>query len=431
MMKIFKNPTKVELDQILNRPIRDFASVDKVVWDVLDEVEKNGDSAIRAFSKRFDNVVLRDLLVTPEDRKVDDNVPIELKNAIQVACDNIYKFHKAQQQDFVKVETMEGVKCWKKSTPIEKVGLYIPGGSAPLFSTLLMLGIPAKTAGCEEVIVCTPPDENGDINPVILYVANLLGISKVFKVGGAQAIAAMGYGTESIPKVDKIFGPGNSFVTRAKMLLSAEGIAIDMPAGPSELAIIADKTATPDFIAADLLSQAEHGVDSQVLLVSDNDVLIRDVMSCLTGLIDILPRKAIVAEALKNSSSILVDSLDSGVDVINKYAPEHLIVTTKNPHFLVDKIKHAGSVFIGDYSPESVGDYASGTNHTLPTSSYARSYSGLTLSSFCKTITYQELTVGGLLNIADTVSCMAKAEGLDAHALAVTIRKNKLNETVV
>jgi histidinol dehydrogenase len=320
---------------------------------------------------------------------------------------------------------MPGITCWRKSVPVEKVGLYIPGGTAPLFSTLIMLAVPAKIAGCKEIVVCTPPQKNGTIHPAILFAAKEIGINKIYKTGGAQAIAAMAYGTQTIPKVFKIFGPGNRYITYAKMLMAAEGVAIDMPAGPSEVAIIADESCNPEFIAADLLSQCEHGTDSQVLLISNSEKIIEAVNICLQKQLDVLPRKDIAAKALRNSKAILIETINEAVDLINDYAPEHLIIACNNALIISDKIINAGSVFIGNYSPESVGDYASGTNHTLPTNGFAKAYSGVSLDSFYKKITFQQLTAEGLNNIAETVISMANAEGLQAHANAVTVRIKK------
>ena len=351
----------------------------------------------------------------------------ELKSAINVAKQNIEKFHAAQKEKKEIVESTRGVKCWRKSVGIEKVGLYIPGGSAPLFSTILMLGIPAKLAGCKEVILCTPPDKKGEINPAILYTANLTGITKIFKVGGAQAIAAMAFGTETIPRVNKIFGPGNQFVTKAKELVQQRGVAIDMPAGPSEVLIIADETSKPEFIAADLLSQAEHGADSQVVLLSDNRLMIDQSISEVEKQVDQLPGKSIASEALKNSMAILLSNIDECIEFSNMYAPEHLIIASEEASYYTDKIINAGSVFLGKYSCESAGDYASGTNHTLPTNGHAKSYSGVSLDSFVKKITFQKLSKEGLKTLGPAIEVMAEAEGLYGHKNAVTIRLKSIS----
>jgi len=347
-----------------------------------------------------------------------------LKNAIELAAKNIEKFHAAQKREIVKVETTPGVTCWRKAEPIQKVGIYIPGGSAPLFSTVLMLGLPAKLAGCDEVILCTPPDSNGKVNPAILFSANLTGIKNIFKVGGAQAIAAMAYGTESIIAVDKIFGPGNQYVTKAKQLVNMEGTAIDMPAGPSEVLVIADDSANPSFVAADLLSQAEHGTDSQVMLITSDESVVKNVLDQINIQLEKLPRKEIAKEALANSRAIILEK-ENAIDFVNNYAPEHLIINTKDCDELVDKIKNAGSIFLGQFTPESAGDYASGTNHTLPTNGFAKSYGGVSLESFLKYITVQKISKEGMSNLGPAIELMAEAEQLRGHAEAVRIRMNK------
>jgi len=426
-MQIIKHPERNKWNEYLARPTLDFEKIEEIVKPILFEVKKNGDKALRDFTKKFDLIDLEDLKVT-EIEILDSPFKLEkpLKEAIRMAYDNIKLFHAAQQTSVEKIQTMEGVNCWRKSVPIQKVGLYIPGGTAPLFSTVLMLGIPAEIAGCKEIILCSPAGKNGEINPAILYAANLVGIKKIFKVGWAQAIAAMAYGTESIPNVNKIFGPGNQYVTAAKQLITREGIAIDMPAGPSEVAVYADEHCDIDFVAADLLSQAEHGSDSQVILVSEYEHVLEKVKLAVDEQLKFLPRKEIAKEALKHSRFFCVYNQSEAIDLLNEYAAEHLILAIENAEKVSDKIINAGSVFLGNYSPESVGDYASGTNHTLPTNGYAKAYSGVSVDSFIKKITFQHLSKEGLKNIASTVEIMAKAEGLDAHANAVKVRREKL-----
>ena len=426
-MQIIKYPERNKWNEYLARPTLDFEKIEEIVKPILFEVKSNGDRALRDFTKKFDLVDLEDLKVS-EIEILDSPFKLEkpLKEAISMAYDNIKLFHAAQQTSVEKIQTMEGVNCWRKSVPIQKVGLYIPGGTAPLFSTVLMLGIPAEIAGCKEIILCSPAGKNGEINPAILYAANLVGIKKIFKVGGAQAIAAMAYGTESIPNVNKIFGPGNQYVTAAKQLITREGIAIDMPAGPSEVAVYADEHCDIDFVAADLLSQAEHGPDSQVILVSEYEHVLEKVKLAVDEQLKFLPRKEIAKEALKHSRFFCVYNQSEAIDLLNEYAAEHLILAIENAEKVSDKIINAGSVFLGNYSPESVGDYASGTNHTLPTNGYAKAYSGVSVDSFIKKITFQHLSKEGLKNIASTVEIMAKAEGLDAHANAVKVRREKL-----
>jgi histidinol dehydrogenase len=426
-MKIIKYPDKQSWEEILKRPSYGFSNIEETVKQILGEVKQKGDEAIRRFTLQFDKADIKDLRVSEEE--IDQSASMlneELKQAIVTAGNNIEKFHAAQLMENEFVETMPGVECWRKSVGIEKVGLYIPGGTAPLFSTILMLGIPAKLAGCKQVILCSPPDSNGKLNAAILFAARLVGIKEIFRVGGAQAIAAMAYGTQSIPRVNKIFGPGNQYVTCAKQSVQNEGIAIDLPAGPSEVAVYADETAHPAFIAADLLSQAEHGVDSQVLLVTDHPLLIDDVMKELDKQLVKLPRKEIIIKALENSRIILVKNETEAVDLLNEYAPEHLMLSCENADELAEKFTNAGSVFLGHYSAESVGDYASGTNHTLPTNGYAKAYSGVSVDSFVKKITFQKLTEEGLKNIGKTVEIMAEAEGLHAHKNAISIRLNKI-----
>jgi histidinol dehydrogenase len=423
MLPVCKHPNKGEWEKLLKRPSLDNSSLEASVSNILREVKLNGDEALRKFASMFDKVTLADLLVTKEEiSKAEDLLQDDLKEAIKQASKNIERFHLAQLRDEDVIETMPGVKCWRKSVAIEKVGLYIPGGTAPLFSTILMLGIPAKIAGCKEIILCTPSDKQGNVNPAILFTAKLVGVTKIFKVGGAQAIAAMAYGTATIPKVYKIFGPGNQYVTAAKMLVQRDGVAIDMPAGPSEVAVLADETAEPSFIAADLLSQAEHGPDSQVVLVTTSESLATQTSEEVAKQLSVLPRKDFAKKALDNSKIIIVKTVEEGIKIINEYAPEHLIVSCKDDEQIASQIINAGSVFLGNYSPESVGDYASGTNHTLPTNGYARAYSGVSVDSFVKKITYQKLSKEGLQTIGKTVELMAEAEGLDAHKNAVSVR---------
>lgn len=422
MMHVVKYPRRKDWTELLQRPSQDFSSVKSVVENILNKVKQNGDEAIKKFTKQFDKLEVNDFAVSEEEWQTAETIAENLKYAIKLAIKNVHTFHDTQRQPVEKIETMPGVACWRKSVPIEKVGLYIPGGTAPLFSTLIMLGVPAMIAGCKEIMICTPPQKNGFIHPAVLYAAKQIGINKIYKIGGAQAIAAMAYGTKTINKVYKIFGPGNQYITFAKMMVNAEGVAIDMPAGPSEIAVLADETANAEFIAADLLSQAEHGKDSQVLLVTNNEAIINQTIKCLNEQLNILPRKDIAVAALKNSKAILVNDLNEAVELINGYAPEHLIINCTNAEFISEKITNAGSVFIGNYSPESVSDYASGTNHTLPTNGFAKAYSGVSLDSFYKKITFQQLTKEGLQNISKTVTTLADAEGLQAHANAVTIR---------
>jgi len=426
MINVLKYPDRKDWQDIVKRPVFETASLEKSVKKILERVKAKGDKAIRKYTNEFDGVKLKKLAVTEKEIKLAElSLPDELKNSIKQAKANIEKFHQSQIEQVNVIETMPGIKCWRRSTGIEKVGIYIPGGTAPLFSTVLMLAIPAKIAGCKEIILCTPPSEDGSVNPAILYAANLCGVTKVFKAGGVQAIAAMAYGTESIPKVFKIFGPGNQYVTCAKQFVQQDGIAIDMPAGPSEVLVIADDTAVPEFVAADLLSQAEHGKDSQVMLVTNSLSLVDKVITELETQMVQLPRKEIAERALLNSKIVLVNTIDEAIELSNLYAPEHLILSCNGAENLIDKIISAGSVFIGNFSPESVGDYASGTNHTLPTNGYAAMYSGVSVDSFVKKITFQQLSQEGLENVSNTVMQMATAEGLDAHRNAVQIRLNK------
>ena len=422
-MKVIKSPKKEVWPKLLQRPVMDQLSLEKKVRKVLQKVKDGGDKALKKFTKDFDGARIRKLMVS--EKEIIDatgKVAAELKEAIKLAANNIAAFHSSQLGEEQVIETMPGIKCWRRSVPIEKVGLYIPGGTAPLFSTVLMLGIPAKLAGCKEIILCSPPQKDGTIHPVILFAAQTVGISKIYKSGGAQAIAAMAFGTETVPKVFKIFGPGNQYVTCAKQLVQSEGVAIDMPAGPSEVCVLADEFANPVFIAADLLSQAEHGADSQVLLVTTSQKLASEVKTEIENQLRDLPRQSIASKALENSRSIIVKTKEDAIDLVNEYAAEHLIIACEDDEAIAEKIVNAGSVFLGNYSPESVGDYASGTNHALPTNAFAKSYSGVSVDSFVKKITWQKLTKEGLIQIADAVQTMAKAEGLDAHARAVSLR---------
>lgn len=427
-MKLYINPEKNTWQQILQRPAFDYKQLESKVSSVLNDVKLNGDAAVKKYTAQFDGVELQELAVTQNEiAKAVSLVDNDLKAAIELAKKNITAFHYSQKEEIKEVETTAGVLCWRKSIAIEKVGLYIPGGTAPLFSTLLMLGIPAVLAGCKEIIVCTPPGKDGKINPVILYVALILGIKTIYKVGGVQAIAAMAFGTQSIPKVNKIFGPGNQYVTCAKKLVNAAGIAIDMPAGPSELAVYVDETCNASFIAADLLSQAEHGIDSQVVLVSPSISIIEAVQQEIEKQLSFLPRKEIAAVALEQSVAVVMENIPQAFELLNEYAPEHLIIAADNAEQLCELLINAGSVFLGHYSPVSAGDYASGTNHTLPTNGYAKSYSGVSLDSFVKKITFQQINKTGLQAIGNAVETLAAAEGLAAHKNAVTIRLNEIN----
>lgn len=422
MINTIKYPEKQDWKNMLERPRTNNDELFSNVSAILKDVKAYGDNAVKKYCKQFDGVDLEDLTVSSEDLEAADEIPGELKNAIQQAAANIRAFHICQADVIEPIETMRGVKCWRRSVGIDKVGLYIPGGTAPLFSTVLMLGIPAQIAGCKEIHLCTPVSGSKKIHPAILYAAQLCGISKINKIGGVQAIAAMAYGTETISQVNKIFGPGNRYVTAAKQLIQQQGVAIDMPAGPSEVCILADETSVAAFVAADLISQAEHGTDSQVLLISTNEILINEVKYQLQIQLEFLPRKEIALLALQNSTCILVNETDQAIDIINEYAPEHLIVCCGNAEVIANKVTNAGSVFIGKYTPESVGDYASGTNHVLPTNGFAKAYSGVSVDSFSKKISYQQLDFEGLQNISSTVIAMAEAEGLTGHANAVKIR---------
>lgn len=427
-MKIILHPQKQEWSQLIQRPVLEQVSLDKKVSKILAKVKAGGDKAVKKITKEVDGVSVKNVLVTEKEiKQAAALLTDELKEAIAMAAANIKSFHALQLLPEQIIETMPGVKCWRKSIGIEKVGVYIPGGTAPLFSTVLMLGIPAKLAGCKQVILCTPPQKDGNINPAILYAAAVAGITTIYKIGGAQAIAAMAYGTETIPGVYKIFGPGNQYVTCAKKLVQAENIAIDMPAGPSEVCVLADDSANAAFVAADLLSQAEHGNDSQVLLVTTSKGLADKVSIEINKQLKDLPRKEFATKALANSKAVIMQSMQDAVELVNEYAAEHLIIACADEEQVAEKITNAGSVFLGNYSPESAGDYASGTNHTLPTNGFARSYSGVSIDSFVKKITYQQLSKQGLMGIGNTIEVMAKAEGLDAHANAVTIRIKDIN----
>ena len=423
MNKIFINPSKNEWPEIIQRPVFDSKPLEEIVSAILQDIKLNGDEAVKKYALQFDKVQLNELKVS--DVEIAESVALvsdELKAAILIAKNNITLFHQSQKEISKKVETTAGVICWRKSLPIQKVGLYIPGGSAPLFSTLLMLGIPAVMAGCKEIVMCTPSDRNGKVNPVVLYVAQLIGLKNIYKIGGVQAIASMAYGTATIPQVYKIFGPGNQYVTCAKQLVNKEAIAIDMPAGPSEVAVYADETSNAEFVASDLLSQAEHGADSQVLLVASSTTIVENVKAAIVQQLSQLSRKEIAAKALENSRFVVMENTVEAFSLLNEYAAEHLIIASDNAEMLAEYVENAGSVFIGHYSPESAGDYASGTNHTLPTNGYAKAYSGVSLDSFVKKVTFQQLSKQGIQNIGNAVELMAAAEGLDAHKNAVSIR---------
>jgi histidinol dehydrogenase len=422
-MKQVINPQASQWPELCKRPQLELDFLEGSVNNILERVRKSGDAALLEFTRQFDGVVLDKLVVTPEEVSVAiQNLPATLKTAIIAAAKNIEVFHAAQTRSIEKIETMPGVTCWRKATPIQKVGIYIPGGTAPLFSTVLMLAIPARLAGCKEVILCSPPDKSGAIHPAILFAAQLTGVTKIFKAGGAQAIAAMAYGTESVPQVSKIFGPGNQYVTKAKQIVSQQGIAIDMPAGPSEVLVIADEAANPAYVAADLLSQAEHGADSQVVLVSTTQTILSKVQAEVTKQLAALPRKELAQEALNNSLSIRFETESDLIGFVNAYAAEHLIINTTNNKVLEQQIVNAGSIFLGEYTPEAAGDYASGTNHTLPTNGFAKAFGGVSLESFTKYITIQEITKAGLHVIGPIVETMAEAEQLKAHAQAVRVR---------
>jgi histidinol dehydrogenase len=426
-MKIYKNLNPKDYKTVLQRPAMDTTVLFDSVKSILMDIKMNGDKAVKHYVSKFDKVDLSDFLVSEKEMQDAENqLNMPLKKAILTAKKNIEKFHKKQISKIEVVETMRGVKCWRKNVGIERVGLYIPGGTAPLFSTVLMLGVPAKLAGCSEVILCSPPT-GGNIHPAVLFAAKTVGITKIFKLGGVQAIGAMAYGTETVPQVYKIFGPGNQYVVAAKQVINTEGVAIDMPAGPSEVMVIADETADAAFVAADLLSQAEHGIDSQVVLLAYSENIVKAVLQEIENQLVNLPRAEISREALKNSVAIVVENDAEAMQISNFYAPEHLILSVKNAEEMTDKVINAGSVFIGNFSPESVGDYASGTNHTLPTNGYAKAYSGVSLDSFVKKITFQKLDTEGLKNIASTVITMAEAEQLQAHANAVKVRLSSIS----
>lgn len=426
-MEIIKYPGREEWSSLAKRPALDVTTLFDTVRSVLDDVRERGDEAVKEYEARFDKVDLSALRVSEEEmREAEHLVPDDLRQAIRRAKENIERFHASQRFEGKKVETAPGVVCWQKAVAIEKVGLYIPGGTAPLFSTVLMLAVPARIAGCGEIVLCTPPGKDGKVHPAILFAAEVAGVSRIFKAGGIQAIAAMAYGTESVPKVYKIFGPGNQYVTAAKQLVSLKDVAIDMPAGPSEVEVIADETANPDFIAADFLSQAEHGADSQAILVTASEAIVEPVVKAIREQVERLPRKEITEKALSHSRVIVLRNQEEVIDFTNQYAPEHLIIQTRDFASIAERIENAGSVFLGPYTPESAGDYASGTNHTLPTNGYAKAYSGVNLDSFIKKITFQEITADGIRALGDTIRTMAANERLEAHRNAVTIRLNTL-----
>lgn len=428
-MNIIRYPERNEWSGLLKRSALKSESLRNTVLEVLDKVRKEGDRAVIGFEEKFDKVKLSSLAVTEQEfEEAEKKIGIELKAAILLALNNIRKFHMAQKFEGKKVETMPGVNCWQKAVAIEKVGLYVPGGTAPLFSTVLMLATPAKIAGCREIILCSPPDREGKIHPAILYAARAAGVSHVFKAGGVQAIGAMAYGTESIPKVYKIFGPGNQYVTTAKQQVSLRDVAIDMPAGPSEVAVLSDAAADPTFVAADLLSQAEHGVDSQVILITDSEELLSKAAKEVERQLAELPRKDFASRSLESSKLILVKDMDEAIEMVNEYAPEHLIIETENYMDMAEKVVNAGSVFLGPFSPESAGDYASGTNHTLPTNGYAKAYSGVSLDSFIRKITFQEINAEGISLIGPAIQVMAANECLDGHKNAITVRLNSLKK---
>lgn len=429
-MKVYKNPDRSEWADICLRPHLDVSSLNSAVSGILDDVRLRGDEAVKEYETKFDHAVLGELMVSEEEKaEAMVSIDCELLDAIKLAHDNIYKFHKAQLMSTCKVETAQGVVCWQKQLPIERVGLYIPGGTAPLFSTVLMLATPAKIAGCSEIVLCTPPMADGKVNPAILAAANVVGVEKVFKIGGVQAIGAMAYGTQSVPKVYKIFGPGNQYVMAAKQHVSLHEVAIDMPAGPSEVCVIADAESNAEFVAADLLSQAEHGIDSQVLLISTSEEKIDSVQQQIELQLAKLPRREIAMKTLENSKAVLVKNTDEAIDLSNAYAPEHLIIATADYERLAERVVNAGSVFLGEYACESAGDYASGTNHTLPTHGYATAYNGVNIDSFMRKVTFQHLSVEGIRSIGRAVEVMAAAEHLDAHRNAMSVRMAKLNST--
>ncbi len=426
-MRVYRYPNEQEWTQLLKRPTKDATELNSIVAEVLKHVKERGDEAVREYEQKFDHVSLTDLAVSEKEMQEAENmVSNELKEALQLAHRNIHRFHSAQKNEELECKVTDGVTCWQKPIAIERVGLYIPGGTAPLFSTVLMLATPARIAGCKEIVLCTPPSPDGKVHPAILMAARIAGVNKIFKIGGVQAIGAMAYGTDSVPKVFKIFGPGNQYVMTAKQQVSLHGVAIDMPAGPSEVEIIADESSNPSFVAADLLSQAEHGTDSQVILITTNEEIIPNVVAEVEKQLSALPRKEIATKALENSQIILLSDDDEMMRLTNQYAPEHLIIETKNSHELAQKVVNAGSVFLGSLTPESAGDYASGTNHTLPTSGYAVAYNGVNIDSYIRKVTFQELTPNGLKAIGKAVETMAEAEQLYGHKNAMTLRLQSL-----
>ncbi len=428
-MKTYVNPDKNSWAELLKRPLFDVSELYGKVQNILNEIRKNGDETLRFYTEKFDGVALESMVVDmAEMQQAESLVNNELKEAIQLAAKNIETFHSAQKTGIKKVETIPGVTCWQKAVAIEKVGLYIPGGTAPLFSTVLMLAIPAQIAGCKEIVLCSPPNKEGKIHPAILYAAKVAGVTQIYKLGGVQAIGAMAYGTQSVPKVDKIFGPGNQYVMAAKQLVSMNDVSIDMPAGPSEVLVVADETSNPAFVASDLLSQAEHGADSQVVLVADSRETIEKIKAEVEAQVAVLPRKELAEKALSHSVLIALDDPQQRIALINEYAPEHLIISTKNYRDISEQVINAGSVFLGEFTPESAGDYASGTNHTLPTNGWARAYSGVNLDSFLKKITFQEITREGLKKIGPAIELMAEAEQLEAHKNAVTLRLREIEK---
>ena len=428
-MKIIKYPRKEDWSQLVERPHLDVSQLNATVESVLKDVRQNGDKAVMAYEEKFDHAILSSLAVT--ETEIDEAMSLvskELLEALRIAHHNISKFHESQKFEGSKVETCKGVSCWQKSVPIEKVGLYIPGGTAPLFSTVLMLATPAKIAGCREIVLCTPPNREGRVNPAILAAARIAGVNRIFKAGGVQAIGAMAYGTESVPKVFKIFGPGNQYVMAAKQQVSLHDVAIDMPAGPSEVCVIADETSHPDFVAADLLSQAEHGIDSQVFLITTSEEMLQKVQQEIHRQVELLPRKDIAMKSLDNSELVLVHDKQEAMELCNLYAPEHLVISTDDNAQLAEQVINAGSVFLGHYACESAGDYASGTNHTLPTHGYAVAYNGVNLDSYCRKVTFQHLTEEGIRSIGRAVEVMAENEQLQAHRQAMTVRIQSLTK---
>lgn len=427
-MKTYINPERESWNEILKRPTQSFEQIEQTVSEIFTDIIRNKDKAVAKYTQFFDGVFINNFQISEQEIELGiEQVSSDLKQAISLAKGNIETFHKAQLTQKLEIETTPGVICWQQKRAIEKVGIYIPGGSAPLFSTVLMLAIPAQIAGCKDIVLCTPPDKNGNVNPAILYAAKLCGVTKIYRVGGIQAIAALTFGTETIPKVNKIFGPGNQYVTVAKQKATQFGMAIDMPAGPSELLVFADETCNPAFVASDLLSQAEHGPDSQVVLVTTSTTVATEVENEVSSQLKSLPRIQIANQAIQNSKIIISENEQTVMDLINDYAPEHFIIASENPDFFIENINNAGSVFIGNYTPESAGDYASGTNHTLPTNGFAKSYSGITLDSYLKTISFQKISKQGILTIGNAIELMAEAEGLQGHKNAVSIRLKELN----